>query len=164
MSKKGVLIILVVLVALVVLVIAFRGGKIGVDEETAGPEEEGGTETFDSAAPDENLELTETKNESEAAPGSEAKRRVFEMMATKDGYNPEEVVVNQGDTVHFDLKTTGVGYDISLPDMGLYQSIEEGEEKVLEFQALTPGIFTYLCQNICPGGREIKGSLIVKPR
>lgn len=170
MSKKGILISLIVVVAIIVLIIAFGGDKIGTGGENgdvmSGGEDEGerGTETFDPTAPDESLEVTKPKVETKAAPGSEASLRVFEMTATKDGFDPAEIVVNQGDTISIKVQTAGVGYDIALPDIGLYQSIEKGGEKKIEFQALAPGTFTYLCRDMCPGGKEIKGSLIVKKK
>jgi plastocyanin len=166
MNKKGILIGLVIVVAIVLVIIAL-GGKKGVIEDNGDVlenEETVGTETFNPEIPDEDIELTEPKSEAKAAPGSEASLRTFEMTATKDGFDPEEIVVNQGDTVHIDLITDGVSYDIFLPDTGHYQIIEEGDEKVLEFQALSSGTYTYLCRDICPGGKEIKGSLVIKAR
>lgn len=166
MNKKEILILIVIVVA-VVLIIIFGSSGSGVPNDEVLPGEGAGEEvssTFDPTVPDKNLELTEPKTETEAAPGVETKLRVFEMTATRSGYDPEEIVVNQGDTISIRVKTAGTGYDISIPDMGLYQVVEEGGEKRLEFQALTPGTFTYLCRDVCPGGNEIKGSLIIKSR
>lgn len=169
MNKKGIL-ILVVVVVVVVLIIAFGSSKVGPKGENGdvpageGEGAEVGTETFNPETPDENLEVTKPKTESAAAPGSEASLRVFEMTATRDGYNPETLVVNKGDTISIKLQGSDEAYDIALPDMGLYQSVKKEQEKKLEFQALTPGTFIYLCQDMCPGGKEIKGSLIVKEK
>ncbi|HMB17420.1 MAG TPA: cupredoxin domain-containing protein, partial [Candidatus Paceibacterota bacterium] len=141
------------------------GGNKGERANVEGGEQEAtesGTETFNPEVPDEDLEVTEPDTETSAAPGSDKSLRVFEMTAGEDGYNIDEMVVNKGDTVSIKLSGGDVEYDIALPDMGLHQTVAPGEEKKLEFQALTPGTFTYICQSACPGGKNIKGSLIVK--
>lgn len=165
MNKKNILVALIVLVVIVLVVMSLGGNKgeradVGENGEPGGTE--AGTETFNPETPDEDMEVTEPDTETSAAPGSDKSLRVFEMTAGEEGYSIDEMVVNKGDTVSIKLAGGEVEYDIALPDMGLHQTVAPGEEKKLEFQVLTPGTFTYICQSACPGGKNIKGSLIVK--
>ena len=167
MNKKGILAILIIIAVIIVVVVIVSGnkGNVGNGEGVTGEVNDikaGGTETFDPTVPGEDVELTQPKVSAPAAPGVKAQLRVFDMSASENGFIPEQIVVNQGDTINVKLKAPTVGYDIALPDLGLYQSVDQGVEKTLAFQALTPGTFTYLCRDMCPGGKEIKGSLIVK--
>ncbi len=165
MNKRNILVALIVLVVIVLVAMSLGGNNgeradLGENGETEGTG--AGTETFNPEIPDEDVEVTEPDTETSAAPGSDKSLRVFEMTAGEEGYSVDEMVVNKGDTVSIKLAGGEVEYDIALPDMGLHQTVAPGEEKKLEFQALTPGTFTYLCQSACPGGKNIKGSLIVK--
>jgi heme/copper-type cytochrome/quinol oxidase subunit 2 len=166
MNKKSILVLLVVLVVIVIVIIALTGGdenNLINDNNNEQVENLGSvTDTYDPTLPDEDLELTEAKTETKAAPNSEASLRVFDISATEDGYSINNIVVNKGDTISLNLIGSEGAFDVSLPDLGLYQMVEDGGEKKIEFQALTPGTFSYICQSSCPGGKNIKGSLVVK--
>ena len=170
MSKNLVLIIVIIgiIIAAVIIVLGIRGGLGGLlPASTDGDVAAGNdglpveTDTYKLDVPD--VELTEPVIEAPAAPGVEASFRKFNMTISRSGYDPSQIVVNQGDTVSISLTASGGEYDITLPDLGLYQSVAEGQKKTLEFQTGTVGTFTYECRDMCPGS-TIQGQIIVKPR
>ncbi len=105
--------------------------------------------------------LTEPDFITAAAPESEKKFRTFHMGIQDRGFSLQEIVVEEGDTVLIKLLGGESAYDITLPELGIYQKVEPAEEKQIGFQTLLRGTFTYLCRDFCPNG-IIKGSLIVK--
>lgn len=107
------------------------------------------------------VELTPPQSQVPAAPGTEAQLRVFNMTISRDGYNPSQIVVNQGDRVSINITSEGGDYDIEIPDLGLYQNVSAGQSGKIDFQALIPGTFIFQCKNNCPG-KQINGRLIVK--
>lgn len=98
-----------------------------------------------------------------AAPGVTAKFRSFQITAENGNFMPNQVIVNAGDTVHLDLQAVDTDYDFVLPSYNMKQTVKKGEKKILEFQALQTGRFTYYC-SICGGPEQgPKGSIIVAP-
>jgi len=100
---------------------------------------------------------------SKAAPGVSAKLRVFNISAQNDLYSPSTVIIKAGDTVHINFTAVDKTYDITFPDYGMKQIVNKGQTKVLEFQAVTTGKFTYYCA-LCGGlGSKAIGYVIVAP-
>jgi len=100
---------------------------------------------------------------SPAAPGVSAQFRSFDVKAQNDAFSPNEIRVNQGDTVHINFAAIGKTYDILIPDYGLKQTAKAGESKVIEFQALNPGTYAFYCE-LCGGLQsKTKGVILVVP-
>lgn len=98
-----------------------------------------------------------------AAPGVSAQFRSFDVKAQSDAFSPNEIRVNQGDTVHINFAAIGKTYDLSIPDYGLKQTAKAGESKVIEFQALNPGTYAFYC-DLCGGLQsKTKGTILVVP-
>lgn len=98
-----------------------------------------------------------------AAPGVSAQFRSFDVKAQSDAFSPNEIRVNQGDTVHINFAAIGKTYDLSVPDYGLKQTAKDGESKVIEFQALNPGTYAFYCE-LCGGLQsKAKGVILVVP-
>ncbi|KKU36405.1 MAG: cytochrome c oxidase subunit II [Candidatus Azambacteria bacterium GW2011_GWF2_46_32] len=98
-----------------------------------------------------------------AAPGVSAQFRSFDVKAQNDAFSPNEIRVNQGDTVHINFAAIGKTYDILIPDYGLKQTAKAGESKVIEFQALNPGTYAFYCE-LCGGLQsKTKGVILVVP-
>ena len=98
-----------------------------------------------------------------AAPGVSAKLRRFEIKAENGVYNPSTIIVKKGDSI--DIKFTAVDktYDFTLPDYGIKAVAQKGETKLLGFQAVNDGKFTYYC-SVCGGlNSKTKGYIIVSP-
>ncbi len=107
--------------------------------------------------------LTEARTVAPAAPGVTAQLRVFDMTATAGGFEPDRLVVNEGDTISVRMKAGASAFDIVVPDLGLHQTARPGEgEKVLEFQASAAGTYPFACEDECPGGRKLEGEILVK--
>lgn len=108
--------------------------------------------------PDMNTELSEEEKKEvalptvvvEAAPGSDAKFRDFNISAENDTFTPKKIIANVGDTVHVDFTAVDKDYDIVFPSYDMMQTAKKGQTKILEFQALQEGSFTYYC-SACGG-------------
>lgn len=96
-----------------------------------------------------------------AAPGVSAKFRNFKITAEGDKFIPTKVIANVGDTVHIDFTALDKAYDIVFPSYNMMQNAKQGETRILEFQALQEGSFTYYCSSC--GGPETgpKGNIII---
>ena len=175
MTKRqvAVLIILIVFVLLGVAagIIAKQKKLPGVGVVGTGSESESNPlpasfdEYYTPAVPRE-ATLTPTKNEAPASPNKElnSKARFFDLKADRDGFSPEIITVNRGDTVYVDFTAVDGVYDLDIPYLGAYfTKVEEGKTKRLPFDARTFGTFVFQCRDYCPRGGPIKGSLIVLP-
>ena len=96
-----------------------------------------------------------------AAPGVDAKFRDFNISAENDVFVPNKIIANVGDTVHVDFTAVDKDYDIVFPSYNMMQRASVGQTKILEFQALQEGSFTYYCSSC--GGPESgpKGTFII---
>ena len=95
----------------------------------------------------------------ELTPGSKNKTRVFVLLADKNSFLQNKIIVYEGDVIRIRFTAQDHSYDLSFPAFGLKQEAQKNETKTLEFQALSAGTFPYLCQ-IC-GNDKTKGTLIV---
>lgn len=96
-----------------------------------------------------------------AAPGVSAKFRKFAIKGEGGVFNPSTIIAKKGDTVHVDFTAMDKTYDITFPDYGMKQTAEKGQTKILEFQALTTGKFTYYCESCGGLNSKAKGYIIV---
>jgi plastocyanin len=123
----------------------------------------------DTIVPDVNTQLTVEQQKEialptvvvPAAPGASSKFRNFKISAEAGAFVPTKVIANVGDTVHIDFTAVDQAYDIVFPSYNMMQTANPGETKILEFQALQEGSFTYYC-SAC-GGPESgpKGNIII---
>lgn len=98
-----------------------------------------------------------------AAPGSSSKFRSFQIRAENDTFTPTKVIANSGDTVHIDFTAVDKNYDIIFPGYNMMQSAKTGETKILEFQALRTGDFTYYCPSCGGPTKGPTGHIIIVP-
>ena len=98
-----------------------------------------------------------------AAIGSESKFRTFKIIAENDTFIPTKVIANAGDTVHIDFTAVDKSYDIMFPGYNMRQSAKAGETKILEFQALHAGDFTYYCPSCGGPSMGPIGHIIIVP-
>jgi len=96
-----------------------------------------------------------------AAPGVSAKFRNFSIKAEGGAFVPTKVIANVGDTVHIDFTAVDSPYDIVFPSYNMMQSAQKGETKILEFQALQEGSFTYYCSSCGGPEKGPKGNIII---
>ena len=160
-KKTAVVVAVAALVVLVVGLVAYEQGLFDKKSETSGVEVPA---TYSPEVP-KNIELTRPSLENPINPSSdsESKIRTFEITASKDGYNPAEIVVNLGDQVGIAVTAVDGDYDFDLPNIGSYQIVKKGERKwAANFMAVRSGTFTFLCRDYCPGDDKISGKLIIK--
>ncbi len=98
-----------------------------------------------------------------AAPGAESKYRNFNIRAEGNKFSPSQIIVREGDTVQINFTAVDKDYDIVFPSYNMQQTAKQGETKMLAFQAVKSGNFTYYC-NICGGPDSgVTGNIIVAP-
>ena len=161
------------IIAIAVLVVAalvfmgarqgfFRNGTDGSNRETDA------TKTSVTYSPEipKNIELTKpvNKNDFAAIPDSKTggQTRLFNILISKSGYDPDQIVVNNGDIVGITIIAVDGDYDFDLPAIGGYQFVKRGEKRQIGFQALKTGTFTYVCRDHCSSKGIIVGKFIVK--
>lgn len=80
------------------------------------------------------------------------------------GFDPDELFVNQGDTVRIVFRNTGaVAHDLAIPDWDVRTPIIiADDEAVVEFRAERVGSFRIICT--VPGHNELgmNGTLVVR--
>lgn len=169
-NKKSILIIsgivLVLIVVAVVLILAEPGSK-GKNVQTG----DSNKSSTMSEVP-EGVKVPEVGSEVEkgvavpeaVAPASTSgsnKFRIFSIKAEGDKYSPNTIIVNVGDIIHINFSAVDKTYDLTIPDYGMKQTAEKGETKILEFQAVNTGKFTYYCE-VCGGLKsDAKGYIII---
>ena len=119
--------------------------------------------------PDTNTQLTEAEKKeialptvvTPAAPGVEAQFRSFDIKGEGGVFTPNKIIARIGDTVHVNFTAVDKDYDIVFPSYNMNQTAKKGQTKILEFQALQEGSFTYYCSSC--GGPESgpKGAFII---
>ena len=174
MNRKQIIIIVVLAVFVVIVIITGLkrqpvepSAPLGSEKEVVLPEElllPDSTSTYTSAVP-EDIELSETKLEVPIESDPEAKQKlgVYPIVATRSGYEPSEIVVNQGDIVLLELTSQGGIYNLFSPAFGFYLSATDGKTEQISFKASVSGTFLFNCRDHCPSGKVIKGQLIVLP-
>jgi hypothetical protein len=96
-----------------------------------------------------------------AAPGSSAQFRNFNIIAEGGKYTPLKVIGRVGDTIHINFTAVDKDYDIVFPSYNMKTTALKGQTKILEFQAIQEGNFTYYCE-MCGGpDGPTKGNIIL---
>lgn len=99
-----------------------------------------------------------------SGPNTEAGFRSFVLKIQKNRFDPETVIVNEGDTVHLSITAVDKGYDFTQPDYGFHVPLPPGKAKIVEFGAVATGKFTFFCE-LCGGIKSGSvGYLIVVPK
>jgi cytochrome c oxidase subunit 2 len=102
-----------------------------------------------------------TTQETEVTPTGEVKE--FEITARQFEFEPATIRANLGDTVKLKIRSVDVPHGIAIPEFGVSERLEPGEEVQVEFVANKQGTFTFFCNVPCGSGhRDMKGQLIVE--
>ncbi len=100
--------------------------------------------------------------ESAAAPGVDTKYRSFSIIVQNGEFIPSTVVANLGDTINIQIGAVGGNYDFTQPDLGFDVSIPDGQNKTIQFAAVTPGKFIFYCSS-CGGPAKGPVGYIIVP-
>ena len=89
--------------------------------------------------------------------------KTFTMTAQDFAFTPSEIRVKQGDRVVITITSTDVKHGFAIPDYGISEELNPGEDVVVDFIADKIGTFTFRCNVPCGAGhREMTGTLIVE--
>jgi len=109
------------------------------------------------------LPLTKADIEEPLWKGSKEKFKVFKIKITPEGYIPNAIVVEKGDSIQLNVfadKDT----DIESADFKLFSPIPAGKVTNLGFLLNQEGTFVFYCKNQCLGKERIFGHIMVRPR
>ncbi len=90
------------------------------------------------------------------------------MTAVRSHFNPEHVVVREGDTVRWHITNIETAKDathgFAIPLWNINVSLEPGEYQTIEFVADRPGTYSFYCSEFCSALHlEMMGYLLVEP-
>ena len=89
--------------------------------------------------------------------------RVITATAFKYNFDPNPIVVNQGERVKIIMTSTDVPHGFLLPDYNIDVPLSPGRPTTIEFVADKQGTFKFLCSVVCGSGHgSMKGKLVVK--
>ncbi len=165
---------IVLLVGIVIVGISLSGRKgaelEGVPaEEGAGPsaaeaQQELKDTGFTSFVPQDAVETTpEEQVQVVTDPTRDQSLGAYHVVASWRGYDPNELVVVQGNIVRITFVSQGGQYDLSIPAMGVYLTGPSGIEQHTSFRVPQSGTFKIECRDYCAAG-GMEGLLIVKPK
>lgn len=87
---------------------------------------------------------------------SKKKIRSFDVIADKNSFSVEKIIVYEDDVVKINFTAKDKTYDFSIPDFGIKQSAKKGETKLVEFQAVRVGSFIF-------ESKPVQGAILVVP-
>ncbi len=91
------------------------------------------------------------------------------MTAIRSHFTPDQIEVNQGDTVHLHVTNIEQAEDqthgFTLDMFNINLSLEPGKSENVTFKADVPGVFPFYCTEFCSALHlEMTGYLLVKPK
>jgi cytochrome c oxidase subunit 2 len=87
----------------------------------------------------------------------------FELTAKQWEFSPNTITVNRGDIVKIHIESVDVTHGFALPDFGVNEILEPGNDIHVDFVADKVGTFTFFCSVSCGSGHSgMNGQLIVK--
>jgi len=89
--------------------------------------------------------------------------RVVQMSAFRFGFDPNPVIVNEGDQVKLVVSSTDVTHGFSIAEFGVNVQLFPGRPSIIDFTADRSGTFIFYCSVPCGAGHSsMRGRLIVK--
>ena len=94
-------------------------------------------------------------------PSGEVKE--FKLTAKQFAFEPSTIEVNKGDRVKLTVTSLDVPHGIAIPEYGINERLDPGNEVKIEFTAEKEGTFTAFCSVFCGSGHSsMKGKIVVK--
>jgi cytochrome c oxidase subunit 2 len=112
------------------------------------------------------LALAAAASSPAAGPAPATALRNFDITASRFGYDPAVLEVNEGDEVRLTLRSTDTLHGLEIKELKVKIKIPKGGDRVsIGFVAARAGTFAITCSEYCgTGHRRMKGSLVVAPR
>lgn len=86
----------------------------------------------------------------------------FSIVADRGAFTPSTIVVEGGQNVQVNFTAVDRDYDIGVAaPIGAYVVAKAGETQVFGFSMDQEGTYAFRCQQFCPEGRAIEGSIII---
>jgi heme/copper-type cytochrome/quinol oxidase subunit 2 len=96
--------------------------------------------------------------------GEDSDIRTFKIRGEGGKFIPWQITAYYNDTVHIDLTAVDGSYDFILEGYNMKQTVNIGQTKALEFQAIKEGRFLYYCE-LCGGPEsDAVGEIIIKKK
>ncbi|MCF7862207.1 cupredoxin domain-containing protein [Candidatus Woesearchaeota archaeon] len=97
-----------------------------------------------------------------ATASSDGQVKTFEVRLLKQGFVPETIEVNKGDTVRLYVATASEHTGFRIEGLDIEERLPKEESAVIEFTADKSGVFEYNCGIYCGAEKEAMiGKLIV---
>ena len=110
-----------------------------------------------------NREIIAEENREPTGEVVDGVREIY-MEASQFDFDPETIVVYEGETVEITATSTDVTHGFGLDEYDIDQVLEAGEEETIRFTAEEPGTYTFRCTVFCGAGHGgMQGELIVLP-
>lgn len=91
------------------------------------------------------------------------RQREFQIVAGRWGFEPKEVVVDEGDLVKLTLKSFDLAHSLVIKEYFINKTAVIGEDAEIRFVADKPGVFNFYCPiHQGEGDHTMKGRLIVR--
>ena len=89
--------------------------------------------------------------------------RVIQMRAFQFGFDPNPVIVNEGDKVKLVVTSTDVTHGLSISEFGVNVKLFPGRPSIMDFTADKSGTYIFYCSVPCGAGhRSMRGRFIVR--
>jgi len=89
--------------------------------------------------------------------------RVINVRAFRFDFDPNPIIVNQGEKVKLIVTSTDTTHGIVIPEYGINVPAPVGRPTVVDFVADKAGTFSFFCNVYCGSGHSaMRGSLVVK--
>ncbi len=99
-----------------------------------------------------------------AAEGSDLKSRTFEITINNNSFSPSTVIIGQGDIASITFKSVDKDYDFVQPDYGLSMKLPKGTPRMINFQGVATGKYTFYCATCGGPSKGPVGYIVVVPR
>ena len=88
---------------------------------------------------------------------------IFEMTTKQWEFEPNQIIVEQGQTVVIKLQSTDVPHGFAINEYNIYTFVPAGQTVDISFVATETGVFEIFCNIFCGEGHSThRGKLIVR--
>lgn len=118
------------------------------------------TENFQTGQQEPQVTTGQTEEPKPEPPTQQVKE--INVIAKRWEFDPNPIVVNEGDLVRLKVRSIDVSHGIAIPDFGISERLNPGQEVTVEFTADKKGTFSFYCNVVCGAGHSsMRGQLIV---
>jgi heme/copper-type cytochrome/quinol oxidase subunit 2 len=98
-------------------------------------------------------------------PFGDAPLKIFAVRAYRFQFDPNEIIVDEGDHVRITITSLDVGHGFALPDFGINQKIPPEDSVTIDFLADKPGEFGFFSSVYSGSGyKNMTGTFTVRAR